>query len=280
MKNYNLKSLGAGAGLRHEHFQEIIKKKPAFNWFEIIAEDFINIGGYVQECFEKILSNYTIIPHGVSLSIGSTDALKMDKLKRLKDFCDLINAPWYSDHMCFTMVDHINLEDLIPVPFTQETVDHIVSRIKVVQDVLERPVLFENVTRYITVSDREMSESEFLNQILEKSDCGLLLDVTNVHLNSIYHEFDPYSFIQSLPLERVGQIHLAGWEELPDGNFIDSHDAPVPEAVWELFKKTIALTGPTSVLVEWDKKLPSVERLLKEAQMAEEMMHDVVKAAA
>ena len=271
MKNFDLEPLGAGAGLRREHFRAIIDRRPPFRWFEIIVEDYIGFGGYLRECFETIRKSYRIIPHGVCLSIGSTDPLDFDYLRSLRTFLDEINAPWASDHLCFTMVDHTNLNELIPIPFSRESANNVIERLKVVQDMLERPFLLENVTRYITLSDREMSETEFINTILEGANCGLLLDVTNAHLNSLFHGFDAFEFIRSLPLERVGQMHLAGWED-DGGPIIDSHDAPVPPEVWDLFKKTVALTGPTSVVIEWDKQLPSVERLLQEAEMATQIL--------
>lgn len=271
MRNYNLEPLGGGAGLRREHFEDIVEKRPPFKWFEIISENFIGIGGYTKECFEEIRKHYRIIPHSVCLSIGSTDPLDTDYLKNLRGFLDSIEAPWTSDHLCFTMVDHTNLNDLIPIPFTKESAENVISRVRQVQDILERPFMLENVTRYMTISDREMNESEFIRTIVEGANCGLLLDVTNAFLNSKFHGYDAFEFIRSLPLERVGQMHLAGWEE--DGDeIIDSHDAPVPPEVWELFKKIIPLAGPTSALVEWDNHLPSVDRLLREAQMADEVI--------
>lgn len=277
MKNFNLKAYGAGAGLRHQHFTEIIEKKPSFKWFEVIAEDFINVGGKSRRDFEIIKERYQIISHGVCLAIGSTDPLDMNYLKELKQFADEVKSPWMSDHLAFTSVDHTNLVDLIPLPFTREAARHIVERVKIVQDYLERPFLLENVTRYVTISDREMSEAEFITYILEHADCGLLLDVTNVYLNGRFHEYDPLEFISKLPYHRVGQIHLAGWEPDKDGAVIDSHDAPVPPEVWELFKQTVALTGPTSVLIEWDNSLPPVEQLLAETQMADAVMAEVLK---
>lgn len=275
MQNYNLPSFGAGAGLRHEHFAAILEQQPPFRWFEIIMENFIGIGGYTKRSFDQIREQYRIIPHGVCLSIGSTDPLDFLYLRKVKNFLDEIDAPWTSDHLCFTMVDHTNLNELIPLPFTRECVNNVVERVKVVQDVLQRPLLLENVTRYLTLSDREMSEAEFLTSILEESNCGLLLDVTNVQLNSIFHGYDAYEFIASLPLQRVGQIHLAGWEEEDDGQLIDSHDAPVPDSVWKLFQQTLELVGETSVLIEWDAKLPAVERLLQETTIAQQMIDAV-----
>ncbi len=279
MKNFGLKPLGAGAGLRHAHFDAIIEQRPAFRWFEIINEDFMGFGGRVRESLQEIRRHYPIIGHGVCLSIGSTDPLDMNYLKNLRTFLDEIESPWTSDHLCFTMVDHTNLNDLIPLPFTQECADNIVSRVKTVQDVLERPFLLENVTRYVTVSDREMTESEFINQIVTRSNCGILLDVTNAYLNSQFHQMDALAFIRSLPLHRVGQMHLAGWETSDDGSFIDSHDAPVPEPVWSLFQQVLELTGPSSVLVEWDKHLPPVERLLQETVQANSIMESMYPSA-
>lgn len=270
MKNFNLPPLGGGAGLRHQHFQQIITERPAFRWFEIISDDFVGVGGYVRESLEEIRKIYPVISHGVDLSIGSTDPLNLQYLKNLRAFLDHFDIPWTSDHLCFTMVDHTNLVDLIPLPFTQEAVDNVVRRVKQVQDIVERPFMLENVTRYITVSDREMPEHEFICRILEGANCGLLLDVTNVYLNSKFHNYDPWEFICSLPLERVGQIHLAGWEERSP--LIDSHDAPVPPEVWALFERVIERIGPTSVLIEWDKDIPPVQQLLQETQTADQVM--------
>ncbi len=262
-------ALGAGAGLRHEHFDEILATKPPFKWLEIISDDFMDFGGYSRDRLMQIREHYQIISHGVCLAIGSTDPLDRDYLRRMKKFCREVGSPWTSDHLCFTKVDHTNMLDLMPLPFTQETVRHVAERVRIVQQELELPFLLENITRYVTVSDREMSEAEFISEIVAQADCGLLLDVTNVHLNSRFHGYDAWQCISSLPLERVGQIHLAGWEPAEDGSFIDSHDGPVPPEVWELFKRTIAKTGPTSVLVEWDNLLPPVARLLEETLMAD-----------
>lgn len=277
MKNFNLPSLGGGAGLRHAHFDEILSQRPPFKWFEIISDDFMDHGGHSRDALMKIREHYQIISHGVCLAIGSTDPLDMGYLKRLKAFLDEIDSPWTSDHLCFTMVDHTNMLDLMPLPFTEEAVNNVAERVKIVQDVVERPFLLENVTRYVTVSDREMSEAEFLSRILTQSNCGLLLDITNVQLNSQFHGYDAWAFIKSLPLERVGQIHLAGWEPSEAGQIIDSHDAPVPPEVWNLFRKTIEEIGPTSVLVEWDNELPAVERLLRETQIADAVIAEITE---
>ncbi len=273
MQNFGLEPLGGGAGLRNEHFQDILEKKPDFKWFEIINENVMGMGGWVKEAFEEIRKSYRIIPHGVCMSIGSTDPLDMKYLKNMRAFLDQIEAPWTSDHLCFTMVDHTNLNELIPIPFSIESAKNVIERVKIVQDVLGRKFLLENVTRYITISDREMSEAEFISTIVEKADCGILLDVTNAYLNSQFHNFDALEFIKSLPIERIGQMHLAGWDD-EDGQVLDTHDAPVPPEVWDLFKKVIAITGPSSVLVEWDNHLPSLDRLLQETKMADQIISE------
>jgi len=280
LQNFNLPALGAGAGLRHEHFDEILATKPPFKWFEIISDDFMDFGGYSRDRLMQIREHYQIISHGVCLAIGSTDPLDREYLRRMKKFCREVGSPWTSDHLCFTKVDHTNMLDLMPLPFTRETVKHVAERVRIVQQEIELPFLLENITRYVTVSDREMSEAEFISEIVTQSGCGLLLDVTNVHLNSQFHGLDAWQFVSSLPLERVGQIHLAGWEAAEDGSFIDSHDAPVPPDVWELFKRVISKTGPTSVLVEWDNLLPPVSRLLEEAQLADRVMASHASQAA
>lgn len=188
-----------------------------------------------------------------------------------------VKSPWASDHLCFTMVDHTNLNELVPIPFTDEAVNNCVERLKIIQNELEIPFLIENVTRYMTISDREMSEIEFITRILEESNCGLLLDVTNVYLNSIYHKYNALEFIKSLPLERVGQMHLSGFQILDDGSFIDSHDAEVPDQVWQLFQDTIKLTGPSSVLIEWDKHLPPIETIVEQTILADNKMNEALK---
>jgi uncharacterized protein (UPF0276 family) len=275
MKNLNLPTYGGGAGLRNEHFDEIVSSWPDFNWFEIIIENFMGFGGRPKYMFDQIRERYPIIPHGVCMSIGSTDPLDMEYLKKLKAFTKEIKAPWMSDHLCYTMIDHSNLNELIPTPFTKESADNIVSRIRTIQDYLELPFLIENVTRYLTISE-EMTESEFINYILKEADCGLLLDLTNVYLNSIHHGYDAMGFVKSLPLERVTQIHLAGSENT-DNEYLDTHDAPVPDEVWAMFRETVSIIGKTSALVEWDSNLPSLERLLAEAKMADQIINDISK---
>jgi uncharacterized protein (UPF0276 family) len=273
--NYGLEALGAGAGLRRCHFRDIIESRPDVHWFEVIPENFIGRGGFVVDALRRIGEHYRLIPHGVSLSIGSTDPLDMEKLARIKAFCDSIDAPWYSDHLCFTMVDHVNLNDLIPLPFTTEAVRHVAERARIVQDFLERPLLLENVTYYMQVSASEMTEVEFITRVLEEGQCGLLLDVSNLLLNAKNHGGDADAALDALPLERVGQLHLAGFEEHGDV-LLDTHAKPVSDETWALYRKVIERIGPTSVLIEWDAEIPSLARLVQETEMAQHLMDEVV----
>ncbi len=275
----SLAALGAGIGLRRQHFAEIIERKPPVRWFEVIPENFINRGGFCADSLRKIAEHYPLVAHGVSLSIGSTDPLDREHLARLKRFCDDCRSPWFGDHLCFTMVDHVNLNDLIPLPFTEETVHHVADRARIVQDVLERPFLLENVTYYMAPSRTQMTEAQFITDILEEADCGLLLDVSNVLLNSKNHGFDPVEFLDAIPLHRVGQVHLAGFEKQGDV-LLDTHAKPVAEETWALYRQVLERIGPTSALVEWDAEIPSLDRLIQEADLAQTLMDEVTSVAA
>ncbi len=269
----SLPRLGAGIGLRRQHFSDIIERKPPIRWFEAIPENFLGRGGFIADSLRQIAAEYTLIAHGVSLSIGSTDPLDMTQLKRLKAFCEDIRSPWFSDHLCFTMVDHINLNDLIPLPFTKEAALHVAKRARIVQDVLERPFALENVTYYMAPSRSEMTEAQFITLILEEADCGLLLDVSNVILNTKNQGYDAEQFLDAIPMERVIQLHLAGYEENGD-ILLDTHAKPVSDETWNLYRKVIEQIGPSSALVEWDAEIPSLDRLLQEAEMAQRLMDE------
>ncbi len=275
-RNYGLAPLGAGIGLRRQHFSDIIDQLPPVNWFEVIPENFLGRGGFVTDALRRIADRYTLVGHGVSLSIGSTDPLNMTLLREVKKFCDACRCPWYSDHLCFTMVDHVNLNDLIPLPFTQEAVKNVAQRVKIVQEVLERPFLLENVTYYMQVAKSQMTEPEFISAVLEEANCGLMLDVSNVILNSSNHGFAPVDFLDSIPLHRVGQLHLGGFEKQGD-ILLDTHAKPVAEETWALYQEVLKRIGPTSALIEWDFEIPSLARLLQEAVMAQTLMDEVTQ---
>lgn len=259
--------LGFGLGLRTQHYQTIINEKPPVDWFEIISENYMVPGGRPLYYLDQIREHYPIVMHGVSLSIGGSDPLNKEYLARLKQLMDHAQPKWFSDHICWTGVHGINLHDLIPLPYTEETIQHVVSRIKQVQDFMGRQMLIENVSSYITYKDSQMTEWEFLTEITERADCMLLLDVNNVYVSSFNHGFKAHDFIKNIPKHRVKQIHLAG--HLNRGDYIiDTHDHPIIDPVWELYGDTIEWLGPISTMIERDDNIPELAVLMEELQVA------------
>ena len=262
-------NLGLGVGLRNVHFGFILDNSPPVDWFEIISENFMDSGGRPRYLLDQIAERYPIVMHGVSLSIGSTDPLNFHYLRKLKLLADQIGALWISDHLCWTGVMGANTHDLLPVPMSEESLSHIVRRIRTVQDFLGRPLILENPSTYITFADSTFTEWEFFSRMAEEADCGLLLDVNNVYVSSINHEFDPVEYIESLPHERVVQFHLAGHTNYGT-HLIDTHDGPVIDAVWELYRLADKTTEGASTLLEWDGKIPDFATLHAEVLKARE----------
>lgn len=259
--------LGVGVGLRRAHHEHILAQRPEVPWFEVLTENYLNRGGLIRRDLLEIASRYTMVTHGVAMSVGSTDPLNWEHLARVKQLNRDINAQWTSEHLCFSTVNHANLSGLVPLPFTREVVKHVAERVRIVQDYLELPFLLENVTYYMKVSDREMDEVTFTNEILNRADCGLLLDVNNVYINGRNHGFDPAEFIRALPAARIGQIHVAGHDE--SGELIkDTHDCPVIDAVWALLRVARDHAGPVSTNIEWDAEIPSWEEMSQETDIA------------
>jgi hypothetical protein len=249
------RNLGLGVGLRSVHFPYILEHQPVVDWFEVISENFMNSGGRPRYVLDQIAERYPIVMHGVSLSIGSTDPLNFDYLGKLKRLAAEVNARWVSDHLCWTGVLGKNTHDLLPVPLNEQTLKHVVERIRIVQEVLERPLVLENPSSYVTFADSTMPEWEFISRMAEESNCGLLLDVNNVFVSSVNHNFDPVEYVRNVPHRRVVQCHLAGHTDC--GTYrIDTHDGEVINPVWELYRLAHELTGGMSTLLEWDAKIP------------------------
>ena len=248
-------NIGLGLGLRTVHYRHILRHNPQVDWFEIISENYMDSAGRPRYVLEQIAERYPIVMHGVSLSIGSTDPLNFDYLRKLKLLADTIGALWVSDHVCWTGIAGLNTHDLLPIPFNEATLRHVIKRIRTVQDVLERPMVLENPSSYVTFADSTMAEPEFINRLAEATQCGLLLDVNNVYVSSVNHDFDPVEYIESIPHERVVQFHLAGHTNLGT-HCIDTHDGHVIDPVWELYRLAHRLTGGVSTLLEWDAKIP------------------------
>jgi hypothetical protein len=264
-------NLGLGVGLRSVHFRHILEHLPAVDWFEVISENFIDSQGRPRYVLEQIAERYPIVMHGVSLSIGSTDPLNFDYLRKLKRLAGEVKAHWVSDHLCWTGVLGKNTHDLLPVPLNEQTLRHVVERVRIVQDVLERPFVLENPSSYVTFADSTMPEAEFISRMAEEADCGLLLDVNNVYVSSVNHDFDPVEYVRSVPHRRVVQCHLAGHTDC--GTYrIDTHDGEVINPVWELYRLAHELTGGISTLLEWDAKIPPFEVVHAEVLKAKNFM--------
>ncbi len=260
-------SLGCGVGLRSEHYDEITRTWPAMDWFEAISENFMDSGGRPLHLLEEVRRRYPVALHGVSLSIGSTDPLDPEYLARLKVLADRIDPAIVSDHLCWTGVEGENLHDLLPLPFTEETVRHVAGRVERVQDILQRRILLENVSTYLTYRHSTMPEWEFLTAVAERSGCGILLDLNNIYVNAYNHQFDPLAYLRHIPGDLVGQFHLAGHTDLGTHLF-DTHNGPVIDAVWALYREALTRWGPVTTLVEWDADIPPFDRLAAEADKA------------
>jgi uncharacterized protein len=248
-------NLGLGVGLRSVHFDHVLEHQPAVDWFEVISENYIDSRGRPRYVLQQIAERYPVVLHGVSLSIGSTDPLDRDYLAKLARLAREVRAQWISDHLCWTGVLGRNTHDLLPVPFTESVLRHVVERVRIVQDILERPFVLENPSSYVTFRDSTMDEWEFVSRVAEDADCGLLLDVNNVYVSSFNHDLDPDEFIRGLPHQRIVQFHLAGHTDCAT-HLIDTHDHPVLDPVWELYRTAHGLTGGVSTLLEWDARIP------------------------
>ena len=258
---------GFGLGLRTEHYRDFIDAHPAVDWLEVISENYMVPGGKPLHMLDAIRRDYPMVMHGVSLSIGSTDPLDLDYLRELKTLGQRIEPAWISDHLCWTGVDHHNLHDLLPLPYTEAALRHLVPRVQQVQDLLGRRLLLENVSSYVSFVADEMSEWEFIAQLAQRADCELLLDVNNVYVSSRNHGFDAHAFIDAMPRARVRQIHLAGHED-HGTHLIDTHDHPVCDAVWALYAYTVQRLGAVPTMIERDDHIPALAELLAELDQA------------
>jgi len=272
---------GFGLGLRVEHYRDFAETRPAVDWLEIISENYMVPGGKPLHYLDSIRRDYPIVMHGVSLSIGASDPLDLDYLAALKALTHRVEPAWLSDHLCWTGVDHHNLHDLLPMPYTEEALRHLCVRIQQVQDFLGRQILIENVSSYVSFAHDEMPEWEFIATLTQRADCLLLLDVNNVHVSSVNHGFDPHRFIDAMPRDRVRQIHLAGHED--HGEYlIDTHDQPVSDPVWDLYAYTVGRLSAVPTMIERDDNIPPLPELLAELERARTLaaQHSTVRVAA
>jgi hypothetical protein len=255
--------LGYGLGLRPEYYDQILDTHPHVDWFEIISENYMVDGGKPVHYLDQIRQDYPIVMHGVSLSIGGTDPLDRNYLKRLKQLIDYAEPQWVSDHLCWTSHGGHNLHDLLPLPCTEEAVRHVVSRLEQVQDFLGQRILLENASTYLSFENAEMTEWEFYREVVERADSLMLLDVNNIYVCSRNHGFDTDDFLNAMPADRIWQMHVSGHSDYGD-YVIDTHDHPVVEPVWELFEKALKQFGPVSSMIERDDHFPPFEELMAE----------------
>lgn len=260
-------SLGFGLGLRPQHYGEIFSSKPAVDWFEIISENYMVPGGQPLHMLDRVAERYPVVMHGVSLSIASTAPLNRDYLAALKTLAARVEPRWISDHLCWTGVHGVNLHDLLPVPYTEEALVHTAARIAEVQDILGRRIVIENVSSYLEYECSEMSEWEFVGELARRADCWLLLDINNVFVSGVNHDFSTAAFLDAIPKDRVVQFHLAGHSE-GETCLIDTHDAAVCDDVWRLYGKALERFGPVSTMIERDDNIPPLAELVAELDQA------------
>lgn len=260
-------SPGFGLGLRTEHYPDFLAAPQPVDWLEIISDNFLVPGGKPLVVLDQIRERYPLAMHGVSLSIGAADGLDLDYLTALKKLARRVNPLWVSDHLCWTGVQGRNTHDLLPLPYHEQALAHVVRQIRQAQDFLERPLVIENVSSYVSFTDSTLSEWEFLRAVCEEADCLLLLDVNNIYVSSFNHGFDPLDYLHAIPPERVQQIHLAGHSNNGD-HIIDTHDHPVADPVWELYRAACEHIGPVATMIERDDHIPPLPELLAELGQA------------
>jgi uncharacterized protein len=270
---------GVGVGLRIPHYQHILERKPVVDWFEIISENYMVDGGRPLAILDQILEQYRVVQHGVSMYFGSAEPLNRDHLRRLKALVKRTKTPWLTDHLCWGSVDGRYTHDLLPMPYTFEAAEVTARKIREVCDYLEVPIAVENVSSYAEFHVSQMTEWEFLNEVVERADCGILLDVNNIYVSSRNHDFDPYEYLNSVPPERVAQIHIAGHSKF-EKYILDTHDHPVIDPVWKLYDRAIQRAGHTATLLEWDDSIPSFQEVHREALKANRFLESKSLAVA
>ncbi|WP_327320023.1 MNIO family bufferin maturase [Streptomyces sp. NBC_01235] len=281
ISRFALPALGFGVGLRAPHHGWVLDHLEGglgVDWLEAISENYLDSGGFPRHVLDRVADRYPVVLHGVSMSIGSVDPLDLDYLARLRRLADAVGAAWVSDHICWTGVAGVNTHDLLPVPFTEEALAHMAERVRMVQDVLERPLVLENPSSYVGFTASTMPEEEFVARLVTEADCALLLDVNNLYVSAVNHGTDPHAYLAALPLDRVVQIHLAGHTDAGT-HLMDTHDGPVTPPVWDLYAAVLARSGPVSTLLEWDDRLPSFPDLVHHLGPARQLAERAVPAA-
>ena len=268
-----------GLGLRPEHYEEIVDSPGKVSWFEALSENYMVKGGMPLHWLDRIRRDYPMALHGVSLSIGTTDPLDRAYLDELKALADRVQPMWISDHLCFTGLRGLNMHDLLPLPYTEEALNHVAARVQRVQDHLGRRLVLENVSSYVTYAASELSEWEYIAALSERADCEILLDVNNVYVSAFNHEFDALAFLRGMPRERVRQFHLAGHTH-KGTHIIDTHDHPIVSDVWALYGEAVKLFPGVPTMIERDADIPPYAELLAELDVARGIAAGVTRQAA
>jgi len=271
--------LGFGLGLRVDHYESLIDEPGKVEWLEIVSENYLVPGGRPLRWLERFRERFPLVMHGVSMFIGGTDPLDLGYLDQLAALAKQVEPAWISDHLCWTGVQGVNLHDLMPLPYTEEALVHVVDRVRRVQDKLGRRILLENVSSYISFAQSQLTEWEFLAAVAERADCLLLLDINNVHVSAHNHGFAALDYLDGLPAARVQQFHLAGHEH-GGGLLIDTHDAPVVDAVWHLYVEAVRRFGRVSTMIERDDHIPPLTELLAELEHARSLADALMQQAA
>ena len=266
MSTTNPRFSGYGLGLRREHYRDFLETQVPVDFVEVISENFMVEGGQPRRILRQVRERHPVALHGVSMSIGSADGLDRDYLRRLKALADEVDPLFVSDHLSWSRIDGFNSHDLLPIPYTEEALDRVCANIAMAQDVLGRPMLFENPSSYL-LFDGAMSEWEFLAEMARRTGCDLLLDVNNIFVSATNHGFDPVAFLDGIPANRVRQIHLAGHSQGRD-MLIDTHDSPVCDDVWTLYAEALARLGPVATMIERDDDIPPLVELIDELARA------------
>jgi uncharacterized protein (UPF0276 family) len=267
MRSLSNKSLGVGIGLRRPFYDEILETRRRVDWLEITPENWMRRGGVRARQLDATAEQFTLVPHSVSLSIGGPDPLDVAFLNEISKLCKRVRAPFWSDHLCYSSTGGMQFHDLFPLPFTGEAVKHVVQRVHEVKRRVRFPFALENPTFYCMMPGAEMDEPTFLSEVVERADCGILLDVNNIYVNSLNLGIDPHHYLATVPLERIMQVHIAGHTRKGDV-VVDTHVGPIIEPVWQLYQELLARTGPLPTLVEWDEKIPSMDAVINEADRA------------
>jgi uncharacterized protein (UPF0276 family) len=275
---HGITDLGVGVGFRPKHARDVLDEGGSSDvaWYEIISENYMVAGGRPMDNLARLRDGYTVIPHGVCMSIGAVDKLDAEYLARLKKLVRAIDPPYFTDHVCFCKASGLDLHDLLPMPYTKEAIEHVVGRIRQVKEAIEKPFALENVSSYLSYKSSEMPEWEFIAEVAERADCGILLDVNNVYVSAFNHGFDAEAFIDAIPADRVVQFHLAGHTD--KGSYLlDTHSDHVKAEVWALYQRAIKRTGAVSTLVEWDEQIPAFDVLAKEAALAKKHRDEALR---